>query len=486
MSVLSYCWPQSVVAGDPVDLHLGGDATTTVRVEVVRDGLAPRSYWQDDDAAVAARMMPDDAPEEGCGWPATTQIPTGADWPAGMYVVRTGDDPPSAWFVVRSPEPRPGVPLLKLATNTWNAYNDAGGSNLYTGAVHASPQRPLAPGFLEKPSGRGERVVDGAAEFLEFAIERGLSLWHGMSGWSAQERQFVCWAEGHGIELDYATDTDVDTPDAHGLLDGRTLLLSVGHDEYWTWTMRDRVEEFVADGGHVAFLSGNALYWQVRLEDEERRMAAFKHRYLEDPVFGTDDEHLTTTMWADPLVGRPEATLTGVTFTRGGYHRVHLSAPSGSGAYEVHRPGHWLFDGTDLRRGDLLGSKHSVVGYECDGCELTLVDGLPVATGSGGTPDGFEVLATAPATAFDEHTTPLPVAEGGEYELEFHARRLLGDDGPAAQDRLRHGHAVLGTWSHPAGGSVVTVGCTDWAYGLDDPRIDRITRNVIGRAGPRD
>lgn len=484
MNVLAYCWPQSVVAGDPVDLHLSGDDATTVRIEVVRDGLSPTSYWHTDEV-VESRTMPDDAPEEGCGWPATTQIPTGADWPPGMYVVHTAGGPPSAWFVVRAPAPRPGVPLLKLATNTWNAYNDAGGRNLYTGAVHASPQRPLAPGFLAKPTGRGERVVDDAGEFLGFAIDRGLSLWHGMSGWAAQERRFVVWAERHGIDLDYAIDADLDTPEALGLLDERHLLLSVGHDEYWTWSMRDRVEGFVADGGHVAFLSGNALYWQVRLEHDDRRMAAFKHRYLEDPVLGTKDEHLTSTMWADPLVGRPEAALTGVSFTRGGYHRVHLSAPAGSGAYEVHRPEHWVFDGTDLCRGDLLGAEHAVVGYECDGCELALVDGLPVATGTGGTPDGFEVLATAPATAFDEHTTPLPVAEGGEYELEFHARRLLGDDGPAAQDRLRHGHAVLGTWSHPSGGSVVTVGCTDWAYGLEDPRIDRITRNVIDHASRR-
>ena len=33
-----------------------------------------------------------------------------------------------------------------------------------------------------------------------------------------------------------------------------------------------------------------------------------------------------------------------------------------------------------------------VVGYECDGCELTLRDGLPVPTGTDGTPDSFTVL----------------------------------------------------------------------------------------------
>jgi len=149
-------------------------------------------------------------------------------------------------------------------------------------------------------------------------------------------------------------------------------------------------------------------------------------------------------MWADPLLGRPEAALTGVTFTRGGYHRVHGSVPAGTAAYEVHHPEHWLLEGTGLRRGDLLGAAVGVVGYECDGCELTMTDGLPVATGKGGTPAGFEVVATAPAIPSDALTTPLPIPDGGRYELEFHAERLLGDDSPANRAQFRNGHAVLG------------------------------------------
>lgn len=59
----------------------------------------------------------------------------------------------------------------------------------------------------------------------------------------------------------------------------------------------------------------------------------------------------------------------------------------------------------------------------------------------------------------------------------------LGDDSPTARDRLRAGHAVLGTWTHASGGTVVTTGCTEWAYGLDDPAIDRVTRNLLSRLG---
>ena len=196
-------------------------------------------------------------------------------------------------------------------------------------------------------------------------------------------------------------------------------------------------------------------------------MVGYKHRHAEDPV----QSHLTTTMWADPITGRPEAEMTGVSFTRGGYHRIASSVPNGTGGYEVHRPEHWMLAGTELHRGDQLGAEAGVVGYECDGCELTIVDGLPTG------PDGFEVVATAPATPFDEHTTPLPLAPGGRYELDFHAERLGMDP-----EALRHGHAVLGCRPGRDGtGTVVTVGCTDWAYGLDDPAVDRVTRNIVER-----
>ena len=31
------------------------------------------------------------------------------------------------------------------------------------------------------------------------------------------------------------------------------------------------------------------------------------------------------------------------------------------------------------------------------------------------------------------------------------------------------------------GWCVVTVGCTDWAYGLDDPAVEQVTRNILAR-----
>ena len=91
--------------------------------------------------------------------------------------------------------------------------------------------------------------------------------------------------------------------------------------------------------------------------------------------------------------------MTGVSFTRGGYHRIGRNVTAGLGGYTVHRAGHWIFDGTGLGYGDVLGAGATVVGYECDGCVFTYRDGLPYPTGEDGTPSTFEILGTCPTAA---------------------------------------------------------------------------------------
>ncbi len=483
---LAYCQPQSVLPGDEVTLHVSAPGPTAT-IEVVGDGITPACVLRQD-VRVVEHAIPDDAPEAGCRWPATLTFRVGEDWRSGCYLVRVTPagvaEPalPTAFFVVRAGRPSADRMLLVLATNTWNAYNDVGGRNYYTGSVEASFARPLGRGMLAKPDERGARLASIAPgtfvdDYVGGVSEHGLSMWHGMAGWATWERRFAVWAEGAGYQLDYAINADLErVPD---LLEGRRLYLSVGHDEYWSWGMRDAVESFVGAGGNAAFFSGNVCYWQVRLAGDVQ--TCFKHRFREDPLLGTGRERFTTTIWADPILGRPETQMTGVSFTRGGYSRIAGSVPHASGGYVVHRPEHWAFEGTRLRFGDVLGARDVVVGYECDGCELAMVDGRPVATGRDGCPAGFEVLATAPAMPFDRHTTPLELPPGGEYELEFHAQRLLGDDSVESCDRLRYGHAVLGCYTR--GGTVLTTGCTDWVHGLGDPSVDRITRNVLDRLG---
>ena len=181
-------------------------------------------------------------------------------------------------------------------------------------------------------------------------------------------------------------------------------------------------------------------------------------------------------MWSDPLVGRPESEMTGVSFTRGGY--AHMpNAPQGSGGYRVWQPDHWAFESTSLKTGDTLGAQEIVVGYECDGCEVTESSGRPVPAGDD-TPAGFEILATAPARLWETEQALGSLADNYIGELNWVAERIGGEDSPENRRRFAKGHAVLGTFKRGKG-KVFTTGCTDWAYGLIGSDVSTVTANVL-------
>ena len=196
------------------------------------------------------------------------------------------------------------------------------------------------------------------------------------------------WAEGAGHRFDYAVSSDLDLdvngdPDA---LAGYDLVLSVGHDEYWSAGQRHAVEDHVRRGGNFASFSGNTMFWQVRLEDCPGGIAMVCHKYaahLDDPVVAAGDPTGMTGMWADPLVGRPEWELLGAGSAFGLYHRFGKATPRGVGGFVVYRDDHWMLEGTGLGYGDVLGVADGVVGYETLGCPLTFDDlQLPFAPGA--------------------------------------------------------------------------------------------------------
>jgi thioredoxin 1 len=59
------------------------------------------------------------------------------------------------------------------------------------------------------------------------------------------------------------------------------------------------------------------------------------------------------------------------------------------------------------------------------------------------------------------------------------AHALFGSASPENVRRIAQGHCVLGTYTSPGGGTVVTAGCTDWAYG-----VARRPRRRAGHAQP--
>src|SRR5207253_9172500 len=65
-------------------------------------------------------------------------------------------------------------------------------------------------------------------------------------------------------------------------------------------------------------------------------------------------------------------------------------------------------DLTDVRYGDVLGNDSTVVGYECDGCAFTMIDGQPMPTFEDETPSTMEILGICPVQhRSEEHTSEL-------------------------------------------------------------------------------
>lgn len=456
----------SPVAGGSLALHVSTDAPE-FRVEILRCGavLTPcgGSGWLPGVDAPPHRADADWG-KPGVGvdgeplipWPAyRLEVP--AEWPPGAYVAllvegdgsgRDASDPDRttpdgrdarALFVVRPPAPTARI-LYKLPLLTYHAYDMVDGERwspdtnrgtwcIYSDDLPPGTAEPPAVG-LHRPGGGTGGVPFDLRNFDPFDPTPRQTFAH----W---DWRFLGWLERNGYAVDVCTDMDLHV---HGpaLLDGHRLLVSAGHDEYWSDEMRTAVEGFVAGGGNLAFFSGNTMWWRIAFDGP----TAFRR----------------ANRWSDPdTPGEPENTLLGASFRNGGERdRDERRDPVG---FRVQHADSWVFAGTGLRDGDVLGEKEYLVGYECDGAHFDRADleaGRPVRpSGIDGTPTDVTILGVG------------DLARGG-----------WGFGNAAATMLVRDGSDGRGT--------VFSAATTDWARVLADgrePAVDRITRNLLDRLG---
>ncbi|MGA9277315.1 N,N-dimethylformamidase beta subunit family domain-containing protein [Ilumatobacter sp.] len=500
--VEGYCGKLSYAPGEQVALHVS-TRRDRYAVRVERWGAQREVVWSARDLPGEFFEPPTDADSDGCRWPIAVQFPVEHGWRSGFYLVTLeaadtspGRDVAHACFVVRADPADRARALYVLDTNTWHAYNTWGGRSLYTGGHQVSHARPFGRGMLSRPDvDRDDRKarprrwgeepdVDGAA-FQRYRTEHDYPAAIGSAGWFTHARRFVEWAEGAGYRLDYAISTDLEHhPD---LLDAYDLVISIGHDEYWSAGQREAMDAHVERGGHLVSFSGNTCFWQVRIEDLPGGIAMVGHKYrahLDDPVVDDGRPDQMTGMWADPLVGRPEWELLGASSTFGLYHRFGAATPRGVGGFVVYRSDHWMFAGTGLTYGDVLGVDDGIVGYETLGCPLTFDEfQLPVAAPRPGLPADIEIVAFTPSSNLAVGEYPASIsALSDQGDLEFIAERVYGGTSDVNLARVRHGNSVMLSCrpNGPTGGEVVTVGTTDWVFGLDgDPAVAQVTANVL-------
>lgn len=489
-------------AGDTVSLHVSS-SVATVEIQVYRDGPTRRTVFDRRDLNASFHAVPPDAHATGCDWPVALEIPVGGDWLPGFYIVvfrvERGSDcfESDGFFVVRKPAGSRSKIAFILTTSTLIAYNDWGGANHYRGIgddpVHEigapvlSTQRPLGRGFLRKPVGAPrESNMDTPPMFAEprypayeWARLHGYSRHHADAFWATYERLFAVWAEEHGYELDYLTQHELHF-DPMALAEATAVVL-VGHDEYWTWEMRDRIDAFIDRGGGVARFAGN-FQWQVRLSGDGRTQYCYRTPQ-KDPLSAIDPAR-TTTVWEYRGIGRPAASTMGLTGMGGTYNRYGVAAPRSSGGFTIYRPEHWAFAGTDLYYGDLLGGVPvGLATFELDAVEYTFHRGLPVPTFEDGAPDNLEILALAPAVRGEEDRFAGRVPLNGPMAEADATRSALGSDLPAyVHESEGRGAGMIASFTRGPG-AVFNGGSTEWprALELHDPYVERIVHNVLQR-----
>jgi WD40 repeat protein len=388
-----------------------------------------------------------------CGnWTVSASWSIPADAVSGIYfakLVRSDTNGAShIVFVVRDDSSTSPL-LFQTSDTTWQAYNSYGGNSLYTGNPGTNPGRAYKVSY-NRPF--NTRAVDTGHDWVFNA-----------------EYPMVRWLEANGYNVSYFTGVDSDR--LGDLISNHKVFLSVGHDEYWSDTQLMNVENARNAGVHLAFFSGNEIFWKTRWEDSidgssHRTLVCYKETHANAKI---DPTSAWTGTWLDPSFsppadgGRPQNALTGTLFMVNEGATTAITVPAEDGKMRFWRN----TSVANLATGSatLAGS---TLGYEWD------VD--PANPDTAGTQAGLVALGFRPAGLF--HLSTTTVATGGQ---------LLQDYGSTYGPGSATHNLTL--YKHSSGALVFGAGTVQWSWGLDsnhdlgsgaaDPRIQQATVNLL-------
>jgi len=321
-SIQGFSTDISVNHGNSISFKVNTPATA-YRLDIYRMG-----YYQGNGARLISSILPSVAlpqSQPACLTDSTTGLIDCGNWAvsaswavpstavSGIYfakLVRTDGTTGASQivFVVRDDASTSDV-VFKTSDTTWQAYNDWGGNDLYTGGP--APWGAYKVSYNRPFNTRG----DSSQDFVFNA-----------------EYPMVRWMESNGYDVSYISSIDADRYGS--LIKQHKTFLSVGHDEYWSGNERANVEAARAAGVHLGFFSGNEVFWKTRWEPSidgsntnYRTLVTYKETHA-NAVSDPQDPPTWTGTWRDPRWsppadgGRPENGLTGTIFmVNGGVNR---------------------------------------------------------------------------------------------------------------------------------------------------------------------
>jgi hypothetical protein len=369
-------------------LDITGGSTSRVMLRFFLAGAVgtggPSSGWDKTTfgkAVTAPRLL--ERPTRGGRW--LVHLRLGSAWASGDYVARLSwhGHTDYAPFVLRPRRLGIAPVLVVEPTNTWHAYNATDGDSWYlTPSVHVIDLTHPFGGFDVS----GKRLPTGLPKQFS-AYDLGFLRWYWHSGYSA----------------DFVSDDDLEHLAAVGALSHYRLIVFAGHEEYVTTHTYDLIERYRDDGGNLAFLSANNFFYKVEVHG---------------------DTMIGRTHWRD--TGRPEAGLVGAEYVgwdEGKYpNRPYRIVDTGAAP--------WLFAGTNLHDGSLLGHY-----------------GIEIDEPDHASPPGTQILATIPDEFGPDKSADMTIYTRGRSTV-FDAGALNFGASAHWSDVSR---LVSNLWSHLSG-----------------------------------
>lgn len=321
----------SVRAGEVLRFHVSTRADR-FRADFYRCGARPRLMGSTEQPG---RYAPPGRHDEDWRWPGY-DFPVPGEWPSGVYIAVFGpaaDAPPAApatapppagaeeldarhsrmLFVVTAREPAGTARILyKVPVSTYHAYNRSGGASLYGALPYDEPYRTVT---LRRPGGGIGGPVKGRPDAHDPRTPR-----QTFAHWDAP---FISWLEAAGFTADYCTDLDLH--DTALAADGYRLLLSAGHDEYWSAGTRRHTTAFRDQGGNLAVFGANTCWWRITPTADGTAVSCAKYPPGIPQGADTDLMRGAPDHWWET---EPENALIGVSYRNGGGHWDGPRAPS--------------------------------------------------------------------------------------------------------------------------------------------------------------
>jgi hypothetical protein len=358
-TIYAYTDKLSYKPGETVNVYV--NSPTNYSCSLIRNGLKREFVYEIGNYPPIYQDIPNGLfVDKGLNWSKAFSFTISVDVKSGLYSLFFNSVQPNKSYslsLIISPIVTSGSINKKIlvlsSSNNWQTYNIWGGRSRYRNfenpGISSLKQKLWALGIRFLPESiksaikksLGEKAIlsvkdhPNAFQFKKLSINRphpNCSIYDQdvysefTSHLAAGEWRILAWLEREGFDYDLIGGYELHCNPAI-LANYKTFILST-HSEYWSKEMFSSLKNFYENGGSIFNLSGNSIYREIEF---------------------FDDGSLRCVSLRFNDTAEDESQLIGVRFDMRGYGSCT--------AFEVKKPEHWAFNGTNLKENDLFAQK---------------------------------------------------------------------------------------------------------------------------------